>query len=172
MCAKVTWRAAVHGLHAVGAGRCAVSAATSEIHAVGGVAARLGGPRRHRILLVREFYHRGWRDRQAPAAAAAGGLRRQRRGWSAAPTCSPLQQLGVPRPPQSRPSTGAVRGAHRLRPPTCVGVGNPPRQPPNLDSAPLPPPPAPLHGHASTLPSGGPLPLPVLAVLLSLGSCR
>ncbi len=105
-------------------------APTSEIHAVGGVAARLGGPRRRRICwYVSSTIAGGWRDRLAPAAAAAGG--------SAAPTCSPLQQLGVAPHPSSatlyrrgpRPPSPAAAPARRRR--QRLPSAPPPRQRPS-----------------------------------------
>jgi hypothetical protein len=58
---------------------------------------RLGEQRRRRIYwCVSSTIASGWRDRLASTAAAAAGP-----GWSAAPTCSPLQQLGVPPTPSN-----------------------------------------------------------------------
>jgi hypothetical protein len=122
MCAEVTWRAALHGLHAVGAGGCSPSRA-------GGVTDRL--------------------QQQLPL-----GLQRQRRGWSAAPTSSPLQQLGVPPPPSGTTLSRRDPRPPPQRPPPRVGVGNGSPRPHHLESAPLPPPPEPLHRRASALPAG------------------
>jgi hypothetical protein len=60
----------------------------------------------------------------------------------------------APAPLERTPLPARSTANPRQRPPPRVGVGNGSPRPHHLDSAPLPPPHAPLHGHASVLPAG------------------
>jgi hypothetical protein len=140
---EVTWRAAVHELHAGDAQGGAVPRRHKRDPRRRRGAARLGEPRCSQICwYVRSIASSGATDRlQQPLQQL--GLRQRRPSWSAAPTCSPLQQLGVP--PTSSSATLSRRGP---RPPPPAAA--PARQ--RRQRLPLAPP-----------PRQGPSPVPVCA---------
>jgi hypothetical protein len=137
----------------------------SEIHAVGGVAARLRElplPAPHRCRIC-------WYVSSSIASGRRTGSSSRCSSWvyaGGAVAGRPLRPVhpssnsACPRPPRARPSPGAFHGPPRQRPPPRVGVGNGSPRPHHLDSAPLPPPPVLLHGRASALPAGARIPRP------------